>query len=164
MKIRLAAPLQVASIVDGKGMRMVVWNQGCHIGCPGCHNPETQDVCGGQLVNLKDIKKEILKNAKYHQGITLSGGDPFLQPEANIELAKYAHSLGLDVWAYCGRTFEQLKADERTLALLKECDVLIDGPFVMGLRDITLPFRGSLNQRIIDVPGSLWLNRIILYE
>jgi len=164
MKIRLAAPLQVASIVDGKGMRMVVWNQGCRMACPGCHNPETQDMCGGCLVDIDNIKKDIQKNAKYHQGITLSGGDPFLQPEANIELAKYAHSLGLDVWAYCGKTFEQLKSDERTLALLKECDVLVDGPFIIGQRDLTLPFRGSANQRIIDVPGSLWLNKVIIYD
>lgn len=159
MKIRLAAPMQRESIVDGQGIRMVIWSQGCKMACPGCHNPETHNPCGGKEFDIEELKNEITKYAKYHQGITLSGGDPFLQPEANKELADHAHSLGLDVWAYCGKTYEQLQDN----VLLSSCDVLIDGPFVKELRDITLAFRGSSNQRIIDVQRSLESGEVILW-
>lgn len=159
MKIRLAAPMQRESIVDGQGIRMVIWSQGCKMACPGCHNPETHNPCGGKEFDIEELKNEITKYAKYHQGITLSGGDPFLQPEANKELADHAHSLGLDVWAYCGKTYEQLQDN----VLLSSCDVLIDGPFVKELRDITLAFRGSSNQRIINVQRSLESGEVILW-
>ena len=159
MKIRLAAPMQRESIVDGQGIRMVIWSQGCKMACPGCHNPETHNPCGGKEFDIEELKNEITKYAKYHQGITLSGGDPFLQPEANKELADHAHSLGLDVWAYCGKTYEQLQDN----VLLSSCDVLIDGPFVKELRDITLAFRGSSNQRIINVQKSLESGEVILW-
>lgn len=164
MKIRLAAPLQTESIVDGKGIRMVVWNQGCRMACPGCHNPETHSLCGGKEVDLEDIEKEITKHSLRHQGITLSGGDPFLQPKQNKRLAILAHNLGLDVWAYCGKTFEQLLKNEDTKELLECCDVLVDGPFIKELRDITLPFRGSSNQRLIDVQASLQSGEVVIYE
>lgn len=159
MKIRLAAPMQRESIVDGQGIRMVIWSQGCKMACPGCHNPETHNPCGGKEFDIEELKNEITKYAKYHQGITLSGGDPFLQPEANKELADHAHSLGLDVWAYCGKTYEQLQDN----VLLSSCDVLIDGPFVKELRDVTLAFRGSSNQRIINVQRSLENGEVILW-
>ena len=159
MKIRLAAPMQRESIVDGQGIRMVIWSQGCKMACPGCHNPETHNPCGGKEFDIEELKNEITKYAKYHQGITLSGGDPFLQPEANKELADHAHSLGLDVWAYCGKTYEQLQDN----VLLSCCDVLIDGPFIKELRDITLAFRGSSNQRIINVQRSLESGEVILW-
>ena len=159
MKIRLAAPMQRESIVDGQGIRMVIWSQGCKMACPGCHNPETHNPCGGKESDIEELKNEITKYAKYHQGITLSGGDPFLQPEANKELADHAHSLGLDVWAYCGKTYEQLQDN----VLLSSCDVLIDGPFVKELRDVTLAFRGSSNQRIINVQRSLESGEVILW-
>ena len=84
--------------------------------------------------------------------------------EQNKALADYAHTLGLNVWIYCGKTYEQLKEDELSLQLLKSCDVLVDGPFIYELRDITLPFRGSSNQRIIDIQKSLKQNKIILWE
>lgn len=159
MKIRLAAPMQRESIVDGQGIRMVIWSQGCKMACPGCHNPETHNPCGGKEFDIEELKNEITKYAKYHQGITLSGGDPFLQPEANKELADHAHSLGLDVWAYCGKTYEQLQDN----VLLSSCDVLIDGPFIKELRDVTLAFRGSSNQRIINVQRSLESGGVILW-
>lgn len=159
MKIRLAAPVQRESIVDGQGIRMVIWSQGCKMACPGCHNPETHNPCGGQEYDIEELKNEITKYAKYHQGITLSGGDPFLQPEANKELADHAHSLGLDVWAYCGKTYEQLQDN----ILLSSCDVLVDGPFIKELRDITLAFRGSSNQRIVNVQQSLQSGEVILW-
>ena len=164
MKIRLTAPLQTVSIVDGTGMRMVVWNQGCCMNCKGCHNPQTQSLDGGELVDLEIIKEDIKKYSKYHKGITLSGGDPFLQPKQNKILADYAHSLGVDVWAYCGPTFEALKRNINTLELLQSCDVLVDGPFVQELRDVTLTFRGSANQRIIDVLASLAKGEVIIYD
>jgi anaerobic ribonucleoside-triphosphate reductase activating protein len=138
---------------------MVIWSQGCKMACPGCHNPETHNPCGGKEFDIEELKNEITKYAKYHQGITLSGGDPFLQPEANKELADHAHSLGLDVWAYCGKTYEQLQDN----ILLSSCDVLIDGPFIKELRDITLAFRGSSNQRIINVQRSLESGEVILW-
>lgn len=162
--IRLAAPVQTESIVDGKGIRMVIWNQGCLLKCPGCHNPETHSLWGGKNYSLSYVKGQITKYAKTHQGITLSGGDPFIQPLMNKELADHAHKLGLDVWAYCGKTFEELVAVPETRALLESCDVLVDGPFILEKRDITLPFRGSSNQRIIDVPKSLKEGKVILLK
>lgn len=161
--IRLAAPLQTESLVDGKGVRMAIWNQGCKLKCPGCHNPETHDCRAGQECSLEILKQEIKQNAYRHNGITLTGGDPFLQPEANQKLAQFAHSINLNVWAYCGNTFDILKNNKETYQLLKECDVLVDGPFILTERDLTLPFRGSRNQRIIDVQKSLQTNSIILY-
>ena len=163
MKIRLAAPIQRESIADGQGIRMVIWNQGCKMACPGCHNPNTHNPCGGKEFNIEELKEEITKYAKYHQGITLSGGDPFLQPHANKLLADHAHSIGMDVWAYCGKTFEQLKADKDTRELLESCDVLVDGPFVLELRDVTLAFRGSSNQRIVNVQQSLQSGEVTLW-
>lgn len=162
-KIRLAAPIQKESIADGKGVRMVVWSQGCLVHCPGCHNPETHDPCGGKEIEIQEVKDYIKKYAPCHQGITLTGGDPFLQPKANLEIAKYAHSLGLDVWAYCGKTFDQLKQNEATFNLLKECDVLVDGPFILAQRDVSLAFRGSTNQRVIDVQKSLKKGEVVLF-
>ena len=162
-QIRLAAPLQKESVVDGKGIRMVIWSQGCNLKCKECHNPETWDSNSGRLINLDEVKKFIYNNKEFHQGITLTGGDPFLQPEANLEIAKYAHSLGLDVWAYCGLTFEQIMRIPAMKKLLLECDVLVDGPFILKQRDVSLAFRGSSNQRIIDVQKSLSCDKIILY-
>ena len=164
MKIRLAAPLQTYSYADGKGIRMVIWNQGCKMACPGCHNPETHSLCGGKEVDIEDLEKEITKYSLHHQGITLSGGDPFLQPEQNKRLAVLAHNIGLDVWAYCGQTYEQLLQDENKRKLLEECDVLVDGPFVLGQRDVRLAFRGSTNQRLIDVQKSINQGKVVLYE
>lgn len=164
MTIRLAAPLQTNSIVDGKGLRMVIWNQGCNLRCPGCHNPETWDCHGGTLTEVNQLIQQIKYNKGAHQGITLSGGDPFLQVEANKEIAKAAHSMNLDVWAYCGQTFEQLIYDPNKKQLLEQCDVLVDGPYIASQRDVTLPFRGSTNQRIIDVKQSLIQHKAVLYE
>lgn len=155
MKIRLSAPLQYESYCDGVGIRMTLWNQGCRLKCPGCHNPETHDENSGEIFDIEEIKRQIKEHRNGHCGITLSGGDPFLQPAANLEIAKYAHSLGLDVWAYCGLTYEELIKDKDKFSLLKECDVLVDGPFILSQRDITLAFRGSKNQRIIDIKKTL---------
>lgn len=162
--IRLASPLQFNSLVDGEGIRMVLWCQGCHVHCLGCHNPETQNPQGGKNIPLKEILNIMEKNAKHHDGITLSGGDPFLQPYECKIIADKAHTLGLNVWAYCGLTFEELKKDKDKKELLKCCDVLVDGPFILSQKDATLPFRGSTNQRIIDVQASLTKRKTILYS
>lgn len=164
MEVRLAGPIQSDSILDGSGIRTVIWFQGCLHNCPGCHNPETHDLNGGEIYSLEDIKKE-LKSLKYQNGITLSGGDPFFQPKQALELAKYAHELGLNVWAYTGFTYEALisKQDEK-YELLKEADVLVDGRFEMAKKSLECKFRGSTNQRIIDVKKSLEKGSVVLYE
>ena len=97
MKIRIASPLQTYSYVDGKGIRMVVWNQGCKIQCPGCHNPNTWSCHKGSLIDVEELIQQIKQYKNSHQGVTLSGGDPFLQPEANVKIAEAAHAIGLDV-------------------------------------------------------------------
>lgn len=165
MKIRLAAYLQPDSIVDGDGIRTVIWTQGCKHKCPKCHNPETHDMNGGALIDIEDIKKEI-KNLKNQDGVTFSGGDPFYQPKECAELAKYIHSLGMNVWAYTGFTFEKLlemtKCDTSIMDFLSEIDILIDGPFIFALKNFDLLFRGSSNQRIIDVKKSLEFGHVVI--
>ncbi len=167
MKIRLAAPLQYDSVVDGEGIRTVIWTQGCSHNCKGCHNPETHDFNGGALIDIEDIKKELM-NLKFQDGITLSGGDPFMQPDACLEIAKFAKKIGLNVWTYTGFTFDQLKTLGRTkpviIELLKNIDVLIDGKFVLEEKTYEAPYRGSKNQRIIDVQQSLIKNEIVIVD
>ena len=155
MKIRLASKeLLVDSIVDGEGLRSVIWTQGCSHHCKECHNPETWDFNTGTLVDIEDIKKEI-DNLSLQDGITLSGGDPFFQAKACTEIAKYAKEKGLNVWAYTGFLFENLLKVEDMKELLKYVDVLVDGPFEIDKKSLTLSYRGSSNQRIINVPKSL---------
>ena len=155
MKIRLAdKDLLTDSIVDGEGLRAVIWTQGCSHDCKGCHNPETHAFDKGIVVDVSEIKKEI-DELSLQDGITLSGGDPFFQAEACSEIAKYAKEKGLNVWAYTGFLFEDLLENEKTKNLLKYVDVLIDGPFVLENKSLTLSYRGSTNQRIINVPKSL---------
>ena len=160
MKIRLAGELQSDSIVDGEGLRTVIWTQGCSHNCFGCHNPNTHDFNGGFEVDVEDLKKQI-KNLKYQDGITLSGGDPFFQIPACLEIAKYCHTLGLNIWCYTGYTFEQLmelsNKNPLILDFLKQIDVLIDGRFVLAQKSLNVKFRGSKNQRVIDVQKSLKL-------
>lgn len=163
MKVRLAANIQPDSIVDGEGIRTVIWFQGCLHHCKECHNPETWNFDGGIEFDVEEIKAEI-KNLKYQNGVTLSGGDPFFQPIAALEIAKYAHSLGLNVWCYTGFTFEELlDEDIAKKEFLKNIDVLIDGRFEIAKKSLAYKFRGSTNQRIIDVTKSLENNKVVLY-
>ncbi|MDO5561950.1 MAG: anaerobic ribonucleoside-triphosphate reductase activating protein [bacterium] len=151
MQIRLAAPLIFDSIVDGPGLRTVVFTQGCKRHCPGCHNPETHDLLGGKLYDVEEIKGQIVA-AKMQQGITLSGGEPFLQAAACCELAKAAHAKGMNVWAFSGFRHEELAAGTpEQQALLKEVDVLVDGPFMIEQRSLDLMFKGSRNQRTLKL-------------
>lgn len=164
MKVRLAADLQPDSILDGSGIRTVIWFQGCLHNCPGCHNPETHDLNAGIEFDLEEIKEK-MRNLKYQNGITLSGGDPFFQPEAAIEIAKYAHELGLNVWAYTGFTYEAIISNkDKKYELLENVDVLVDGRFMEELKSLNCKFRGSSNQRIIKVKESLEKNEVVVYE
>ena len=146
------------SIVDGPGLRFVVFTQGCEFQCEGCHNPETWDISGGMEISVEELKKTMLANP-LTDGLTLSGGEPFLQAAQCAELAKAARQAKLNVWVYSGYTFEQLlsraEKDPHTRELLLYTDVLVDGAFVLSKRTLSLKWRGSLNQRILDVGKSL---------
>ena len=165
MKIRLAADLQTDSIVDGLGIRTVIWTQGCSHNCPNCHNPGTHDFNGGELVDIEDVI-EVIEDLSGQDGVTFSGGDPMFQPKQCALLAKKIHELGMNVWAYTGFTFEELleKGSKDTLEFLSEIDVLIDGKFEPSKKSLDLQFRGSSNQRIIDVPKSLENHKTILFN
>lgn len=143
------------SIVDGEGIRYVVFVQGCLHYCPGCHNPWTHSFDGGKVVAIHDILTDIEKNKEYIDGITLSGGEPFCQIDQCSIIAKKAQELGLTVWCYTGFSFEELYGRSDALELLQNIDVLVDGPFILEERSLDLDFRGSRNQRIIDVRTSL---------
>lgn len=157
MIIRIAG-IENDSIVDGPGFRLAVFTQGCVHHCPGCHNPETHPFDGGKEVDTDRIVRLMEENPLL-DGITLSGGDPFCQPAACAELAKAAKAMGLNVWAYSGWTYEELmemsKESPDILRFLENTDVLIDGPFILAERTLELRFRGSRNQRQIDVQKSL---------
>ena len=151
------------SIVDGPGWRFVCFVQGCPHHCPGCHNPDSHDPLGGKEMTVEEVAKELLSNP-LTDGLTLSGGEPFAQAGDCLELAKIAHSHGLNVWSYSGWTFEHLRdhGTEEQKALLGEIDVLVDGPFVLAERSLALSWRGSRNQRVIDVPASLARGEVVI--
>lgn len=163
MKIRLAAGLQVDSIVDGEGIRTVLWTQGCPHNCKGCHNPQTHDFNGGEEIEVEEVI-EALKEIKNQDGITLSGGDPVCQSEACYEISKAAHEMGLNVWCYTGYTYEAMLLSKSKRKLLEEIDVLVDGKFVLEEKSYDLYFKGSRNQRIIDVQKSLKEERVVLVD
>lgn len=161
--IRLASPLQEDSLVDGPGVRMVIWTQGCPHHCFRCHNAQTWDLDKGSLYAVEDLQKQIMES-QLQSGLTLSGGEPFLQVEPLLEIVKTAKEKGLNIWAYTGFTYEALLADEKKKQLLCQLDVLVDGKFVDEEKDYRLVFKGSRNQRIIDVQKSLQNGTIILSE
>ena len=143
------------SIVDGPGIRTTIFSQGCPHHCPGCHNPETWDFGCGTTIPVEDIV-DIVRENPLCRGVTFSGGEPFAQAEAFAELAKMLKEKGYEVASYSGYTFEQLFSGTKAQKeLLASIDVLIDGPFVLAQRSLELTFRGSRNQRIINVPASL---------
>lgn len=153
------------SIVDGPGLRFTVFTQGCPHACPGCHNPETHDPAGGEEVSVETLAQRLEKNPLI-EGLTLSGGEPFLQAEDCARLARAARALGLTVWTYTGFLYEQIQASDHPgwQALLAETDVLVDGPYREAEHSYGLTFRGSRNQRLIDVPGSRASGRVVLWE
>ena len=157
MQIRLAGIVK-ESVVDGPGIRMVVFVQGCPHHCPGCHNEKTQDPSGGYLSTVQEVIDQLPSNPLV-TGLTFSGGEPFLQAGALAVIGKAAKQRNLSVFTYTGFVFETLLEQSRNnpdiAALLAITDVLIDGPFLLEQRDISLAFRGSGNQRLLDVPTSL---------
>lgn len=161
--IRLAGVIR-ESIVDGPGIRFVVFTQGCPHHCPGCHNPDTHDPEGGYDSDIDHLVTEFQKNPM-HKGMTLSGGDPFMQAAVCAELASRIHALGKDVVTFTGYTFEHLLShaneDNAWRALLEQTDILIDGPFLLAQKTLMIPFRGSANQRMLDIPASLQTGRAV---
>ena len=153
------------SIVDGTGLRFTLFTQGCPHGCIGCHNPDTHDPNGGKEMSVDEIINIMLSNP-LTDGITFSGGEPFSQAEDCARIALAAKKAGLNVWAYSGWTFEQLidNTVHGSKDLLELCDVLVDGPFVLARRSLLLKWRGSENQRVLDVKKSLEANVPIHWE
>ena len=143
------------SIVDGPGIRLTVFCQGCPHHCPGCQNPETWAFEGGTLFSPEDILQRVQSNPLV-RGVTLSGGEPFAQAKENAVLASLLKAAGYEVAAYSGYTFEELQnGTPEQQQLLQSLDVLIDGPYREEERSLDLLFRGSRNQRILNVPQSL---------
>ena len=163
MKLRIAGVVG-DSIVDGPGLRLTVFTQGCPHRCPGCHNPQAHDFAGGYDAEVEELFEQYRENPLL-RGVTLSGGEPFCQPEPLAELARLVHGAGGDVFCYTGYTYEQLLGldDPAVAALLREVDVLIDGPYLEAQRDLTLLFRGSANQRLLDLPRTRAEGRPVLW-
>lgn len=164
--IRIAGVVR-ESIVDGPGIRFTVFCQGCPHGCPGCHNPDTHSFDGGYECSIDKILGEIDKNPLL-AGVTFSGGEPMCQPEAFLELAKEVKKRKLDIVIFSGYTFEELMEMSKERAsigeLLDLADYLIDGRFVQSKRDLSLTFRGSRNQRFIDLKKSGEAGCLVLAE
>ena len=157
----LLSGIQGDSIVDGPGIRVTVFCQGCPHHCPGCHNPETWEFGCGTPMDEEDILS-IVRSNPLCRGVTFSGGEPFAQPEGFAKLAKLLKAEGYEVASYSGFTFEELlSGSDAQKELLSSIDILIDGPFVMAERSLEIAFRGSRNQRILDVPKSLSAGKAI---
>lgn len=175
--LRLAGIVR-ESIVDGPGIRFAIFCQGCPHDCPGCHNPETHDFAGGNDCSIDKLLEEIDKDPML-TGVTFSGGEPMCQPVAFSALGKEVKKRGLDITIFSGYTLEQLmerakgkgsgkdlSPEERkaTAELLLMTDILIDGPYVAAKRDLTLQFRGSSNQRVIDLTRTRKCGKICIWS
>jgi len=154
------------SLVNGDGMRAVVFVSGCNHNCPSCHNQVMQSFDYGDCVSMQDIQRKIVKNMPIIKGVTYSGGEPFESALALSKLSEQVRSLGLDIWCYTGYTFDEIihSGDRDKLQLLGYIDVLIDGKFKEELKAGATKYTGSTNQRIIDVGKSISKNKIILWE
>lgn len=155
------------SIVDGPGIRFSLYVQGCPHACEGCHNPQTWSFDGGQDRPLRDIYNEIIADPLL-DGVTFSGGEPFCHAHKLYLLGALLRRTGLNIVTYTGYTFEQLTklGNEKNCfgELLSVTDILVDGRFELEHRDLTLLFRGSSNQRLIDVPASMKAGKVVLWE
>ena len=149
------------SIVDGPGIRTTIFSQGCPHHCPGCHNPETWEFnCGTPMEEERLV--EIVKSNPLCRGVTFSGGEPFAQAEGFAKLARLLKAQGYEVASYTGYTFEALlHGTPAQRDMLTAIDILIDGPFLLAEKSLEVPFRGSKNQRILDVPASLAAGRAV---
>lgn len=166
MEIRIAGTVE-DSIVDGPGLRFVVFTQGCPHHCDGCHNPETHDFTGGKLTTTDALFEQCMENPLC-SGVTFSGGEPFCQAEALYELGSRFKSAGKHLMCYSGWTFEELLAkaqrEESVGKLLSIADVLVDGKFDISKRSLSLQYRGSSNQRLINVQESLKTGTTVVYD
>lgn len=164
--IRLAGIIR-ESIVDGPGIRFTVFCQGCPHGCPGCHNPESHDFDGGKDCSIDRLLEEIDKDPLL-AGVTFSGGEPFCQPEGFLELAKGVKERGLNITSFSGYTFQQLTdmsaENDAVRDLLDMTDILVDGPYIKAQRDLTLQFRGSSNQRVIDMNRTRAEGHVVIWH
>lgn len=162
MKLRIAG-ITDDSVVDGDGYRFTIFTQGCHHHCSGCHNPQTWTMEGGHDADTDELLKDILKNPLL-AGATFSGGEPFLQAKPLSILARKLHEQKKNVWCYSGWTYEELSSNPDTdiQDLLAEIDVLVDGPFIADQKDLTLHFRGSRNQRVIDMKKTRGTGHVVL--
>lgn len=174
------AKLEKNSIANGPGIRVTLWTQGCSIHCPGCHNQSTWDFCGGRVFTTRDVQEICAELEKDHiEGLTLSGGHP-LEPQSIWECAALAQYIKQkypqkDIWLYTGYTltYEDItkaqqwggRSNGKTYSqLLMNCDVIVDGPYIESERDITLKFRGSKNQRLINVKETLKQGKIVILD
>ena len=148
MNIRLAAQPTIDSIVDGLGLRTVFWFQGCLHHCKNCHNPSTWDMNNGFITTTDELVNFYL-NQDLQSGVTISGGDPFYQPDVLLDLLKKLKNYDVNIWVYTGFKYEDINKE-----FLKYIDVLVDDVYIDELRTLNLPFRGSSNQRVIDVKNS----------
>lgn len=166
MKIKLAG-LVADSIVDGPGFRFTIFTQGCPHRCEGCHNPQTHDFNGGRYADCDKIIEKIRQN-KLTAGVTFSGGEPFCQPESCAYTAKKLKELGYHLMAYTGYTFERLLEMSEKDGFVKDflgcLDIVIDGRFELSKRSLELKYKGSANQRTIDVRESLKQGRAVEVE
>lgn len=168
----LERPLRLAgtvedSIVDGPGIRYTVFVQGCPHHCPGCHNPQTHDFAGGYTADTEAILQAV-RNNPLLSGVTFSGGEPFCQPEALLDLGRQIKAMGKHLMIYSGYTYERLleigQLRPAVLELLKLADILVDGPYLEKERDLSLRFRGSANQRVIDLKKTEEHGTVVLYQ
>ena len=149
--------------VDGPGFRTTVYCAGCPNRCPGCHNPQSWDIDNGTEVDIEDILKKILDDP--FADVTFSGGDPMFQPAGFTALAKgIKEQSNKNIWCYTGWLFEELLENPKQKEMLKYIDVIVDGRFIDSLKDETLRFRGSSNQRIIDVQASLQKGETVIMD
>lgn len=159
--IKIAGSVRHSS-VNGPGVRYVLFFQGCPHHCRECQNPETWDPQAGQEIAVSDIVEEI-RNTRYLDGVTFSGGDPMMQAEGLIELSKAVKDLDLSIWCYTGWTFEEILsgvAGEKAKEALSYIDVLVDGPFHIEEKTDSAIYRGSSNQRLVDLSKSLLYQKV----
>ncbi|MEF9952679.1 MAG: anaerobic ribonucleoside-triphosphate reductase activating protein [Clostridium sp.] len=162
MKVNIAG-IKKESIVDGPGIRYVIFAQGCKHNCRGCHNPSTHSFEMNQQMDVDSLIDEI-KGLKHIDGVTFSGGDPFYQPNEFAYIAKALKENNIHIISYSGFTYEGLIKREESRELLENIDVLIDGPFIENKKSLKVAFRGSTNQRIVDVKESIKSNRVITFD
>lgn len=165
-KLRIAGLVE-ESIVDGPGIRFVIFTQGCPHGCLGCHNPQTHDFNGGKDESI-DVIAQMIDSNPLLKGITLSGGEPFMQAKKLVELLNKVKNKKLDVITYTGFKYEELieKANEQNnfMELINASDILIDGRFELDKKQEGLKFRGSSNQRAIDLKKTMETGKVVEYE